>query len=653
MVAFRPFMTASLLVLCVAPVPALAQRAGENAVNSADDAFGSSVGLEQTGIYTEQDTRGFSPAKAGNARIEGLYYDPVGSLSSRLRIGNTIRVGFAAEYFPFQAPTGIVEYRLRPFPDEFGVSLAYNSMAFGGFIREIDIRLPVADKRVGIHIGAAQSDLRQSDGSSNEAFGLTARVIAKIGAVEIAPFASYARFTANKAHPLVVVNGPALPAHPPVRRYLGQEWAIGNYDNSQRGVVVKVPLAAGLSLRAGIFHADGDKQENYTEILSLVPTADGSPPRLANHRLIADPEQRLRATSGEAQLAYRFATGRLRHRLMIAFRARERRFDTGGSDVRNLGQTPFGEVNPVAEPAFAFSPVNEGRIRQSAFGLAWTAGLQGLGAINLGLQKARYRATLRDGRSGLESTSRDDPWLYNASLGLNLTPSLSLFVATQKGLEDSGSAPENAANRNEQLPATRTRQYEAGLRWKFGAGQLAINAFQIDKPYFTFDAANVYARQGSVRHRGLEASLSGHFGERFNLLAGGVFMRPRVSGTAVDQGLIGDRPAGTPSVFVKLDANYRTDIFGGLTPTVAVTYTGSRAVGLRPQAALGGNQLMVPGFASVDLGLRQSFLIGKVPASFRFVVVNAFDAASWKVVAANTMYMDERRRINLTVTADF
>ena len=41
-----------------APVAAHAQRAAENAVASAEDAFGTNVGLESIGIYTEADTRG-------------------------------------------------------------------------------------------------------------------------------------------------------------------------------------------------------------------------------------------------------------------------------------------------------------------------------------------------------------------------------------------------------------------------------------------------------------------------------------------------------------------------------------------------------------------------------------------------------------------
>jgi hypothetical protein len=42
-----------------------------------------------------------------------------------------------------------------------------------------------------------------------------------------------------------------------------------------------------------------------------------------------------------------------------------------------------------------------------------------------------------------------------------------------------------------------------------------------------------------------------------------------------------------------------------------------------------------------------------VPASFRAVVQNVFDAKTWKVVAANTLYPDERRRFSLSLAADF
>lgn len=643
----RRLLATSMLALLAVPAPAWAQRAAENAVATADDAFGSSVGLEQTGIYSESDTRGFSPTKAGNGRIDGVYYDPVGALSARLRNGNAVRVGFAAEIHPFQAPTGIIEYRLRPFPAEAGVSLGYNFMAFGGYIREFDLRMPLA-RGVAFIGGMAQSDLRQSDGASNQAWGATGRLIARFGGVEVAPFVSHSVFTTNYAHPLAIVTGAYLPERPKVRRYLGQDWAKGRYDNHQMGGVIKAAITDHLGLRGGIFHAVGDKHRNYSELFTLQ-----SPTGLARHLFIADPQQDLHSTSGEVRLAYHKRTGKFAHGIFAGFRARDRLTESGGSDRRDFGTVVYGERDPETKPTFQFSRVNVGRLRQSALMLGYIARIDDVGSINVGIQKARYRARFRDGLTGAVTLSRDDPWLYNATLAFQASRSLDFYAGMQKGLEDSGVAPDTARNRNEQLPATRTRQYEGGVRFAIPGGRMVVNAFEITKPYFTFDATNAFTQVGKVRHRGLEASLASHLGKRFSLLGGAVLMQPRVTGSARQLGLLGKRPAGTPSLYAKVDANYRTDIFGGLTPTASLTYTGKRAVGSRPQPELGGGQLMVRGYAALDLGLRQSFKVGKVPASFRFIAYNVFDAASWKVVAPNSIYMDERRRYNLSVTADF
>jgi outer membrane receptor protein involved in Fe transport len=116
-------------------------------------------------------------------------------------------------------------------------------------------------------------------------------------------------------------------------------------------------------------------------------------------------------------------------------------------------------------------------------------------------------------------------------------------------------------------------------------------------------------------------------------------------------GIVGTRPAGTPSVFARLDLNYRTDLFGGLTPIAALTYTGARAVGPPPVA--GQPQVTLPGHAVLDIGVRQRFVVAKVPMSLRFMLNNVFDKAAWKVVAADTLMMDDRRRIFATLSADF
>lgn len=624
-----------------------AQRAAENAVASADDAFGSAVGNETTGIYTENDTRGFNPLKAGNGRIDGIYFDPVNPLSYRLRNLTAIRIGFAAQDFPFQAPTGVVDYRLRPASNQFGVSYGHTFNPFGGVFEEFDIRAPIIPEKLSFLGGITYSTMENSDASDNRSFGYIIRPVAHFGEVEFSPYIQRTRFSKFRNHPLTVVSD-FLPRFPGKRVDLIQKWAAARYDNNHLGMVLKAALTDHLSLRGGFFHLTGSKDENYSEIYSNLDRTG-----LAIHRVIADPPHRIRSTSGEIQMAYRLGDKRAQHRFIVGFRGRNRLTDNGGSDVRNFGQVVYGVPDPHPEPAsFNFTRPNAGRVRQSAFLLGYLGHIEGLGSLNLGLQKARYRATSRDGRTGLITAERDNPWLYNATIGVPLSKAFSIYVGTQRGLEDSGTAPENAANRNEQLPATRTTQYEGGVRWHFHGGQLVVSAFQIEKPYFAFDAANIFTPLGTVRHRGLEASLSGQFGKRLSVIAGAVAIKASVSGDARDLGIVGKKPTGVPSLSGRLDANYRTDILGGLTPTLAIVYTGKRAVGSRPLASLGGRQFSLPGFAIVDLGFRQRFHIGKAPVSYRFVVQNAFDKKSWKVVAPNTIYSDERRRVLLTITVD-
>ena len=622
---------AGVIAALAAAQPAQAQRAGENAVTSSDDAFGTNVGFESTGIYSEFDTRGFSPTKAGNVRIDGIYFDPVAITAGRLRERTAIRVGFAAEDYPFHAPTGIVDHKFRSFPTDLGLSPAWHQQAYGAWIGELDLRVPVLKDQLSLTGGLAASNQVAADGSGNHGYGLTLRPILKLRGIEFAPFISAGGFRKVRARPLLIATGSALPALPAVGHYFGQAWAEGASNTLNAGATIKAALTAKISLRAGMFHSAQNRLRNYSEIFTLQPSL------LVSHRLIADPRQDVHSTSGEAQLALRFASGKWQHRLIAGYRFRDRYTETGGSALlTSPSLIAYGADNPLTQPAFAYGPVNAGEVKQSSILLGYTGKLPGVGSINLGMQKARYRGTSRDGGSGAVTSQRDDPWLYNATLGLDLTPHLDIYIGTERGLEDSGAAPENALNRNEQLPATRTTQYEGGIRWKFPAGQLVVNAFQIEKPYFSFNAAGNFTQLGTVRHRGIETSLTGHFGKRFSVVAGAVAMKPRVS--------TGGRPVGTPSLYARADFNYRTDLFGGMTPTASFAYTSSRLVSSR---------LEVPGFATVDLGVRQQFKMGAVHASLRAVAQNVFDAASWKVVAANTLYPEDRRRFTISLAADF
>ena len=91
------------------PLTAAGNRAGENAVRQAGDAFGTVIGQEEVGLYSDSDVRGFSPRVAGNVRIAGLYFDPVFFPSDRISGSTVIRVGPTVLGSPFPSPTGVVD----------------------------------------------------------------------------------------------------------------------------------------------------------------------------------------------------------------------------------------------------------------------------------------------------------------------------------------------------------------------------------------------------------------------------------------------------------------------------------------------------------------------------------------------------------------
>jgi len=632
----------AVVAFALIPVPAKAQRASDNAVMNADDAFGISVGNESSGIYSDSDTRGFSPIKAGNGRIDGIYYDPVGQFSPRIKKYTVIRVGFATESYPFAAPTGIADNRFHSLPTDLGATISHTFGAYGGSINDTDVRVPLVPGRAGFVAGIADADTRYADRSGMRSWGFGGRFFLRLGRIEIAPHMSHGFFSAQTGHVPIIVRGTSLPDQPKPRSRMLQPWATNRSDSKHYGVTVKGAISTNLSLRAGLFRSQGTRKENYAEIFTVLDAESN-----ANHRLIADPVQHTGSTSGEALISLRLGNERMTHRIFAGVRGRNRLAEAGGSDVRDYGTIRLGEFREEPQPVFSFTTPNAGRIRQSSLMLGYLGTITGLGGINLGLQKARYRASARNGKTGIVTQSRDNPWLYNASIFVDLTRGLSFYAGHERGLEDNGLAPDNAVNRAEQLPATRTAQYEGGLRWKSRHLQMVINGFQITKPYFAADPDGIFTQTGQVRHRGTEISLSGQLGKRLHIVGGAVLMQPRLLGAARLQG---SRPAGTPSIYARIDANYTTAIFGGLTPTISLIHTGRRAVGPKPAGAAG--QLMLKGMTTVDLGLRQNFHVGKTAASFRATVQNAFDRAGWKVSAPGILNIDERRRFSLVLTAD-
>ncbi len=623
--------------------PSSAGRADDNAVTAAEDAFGSSIGNESIGLYSPSQVRGFSPVTAGNVRIEGVYIDRQGSIPTRLVDGSTVRVGLTAQGYPFPAPTGIVDYRLRKPGDETVVSVLGGLFAYGAPSIEVDAQLPIVAGRFGIAAGASIAHDEYYDGA--DARYIRAALIPRwrpTENVEIIPFTSAIWGNDEEAPPLIQTAGNIMPPRVPRRRYFGQPWTAKDSMSENHGIIGKARIGRDWAVSAGLFRSSFTNRQNFASRF-LNTTADGR----TREQVIADPRQRYASTSGELRVSRSIAEGPRLHILHASVRARAVDSDYGGSaPAFNLGARQLGKRVVVARPqSFEFGERTQDAVRQTTIGIAYEGRWKNIGEASIGVQRADYRKTIAQPNLP-ETTARDRPWLFNAAGSLLISSRLAVYAGHTRGLEESGIAPNNAANRNEALPAIRTRQSDAGLRWAFDDRmKLVAGLFDVRKPYFNTDAQNRFVILGDVRHRGAEFSLSGNPTDRLSLVAGAVLMEPRVTGDAVRRGIVGKLPLGQPGRVVRGNLDWRPPALPGVSFDLAVANFSQRA-------ASRDNVVMLPGYTLVDIGARYRFQLGGAPATLRLQLANVTNTYYFNVLGGNTFGLTDGRRASLFLAVD-
>ena len=615
-----------------------AQRADDNAVADAEDAFGSNDGGEDLGLYGPFDVRGFSPIDAGNVRIEGVFIDRQGDLSPRVVEGNRIRVGPSASNYAFPAPSGVVDYRLRTPGSETLLSGVAQVNSFGGALVEIDAALPITEQ---LSIGGGLSHSRSEYASGNNA---DVTNIAAIAHWRPAPetdaklFWSRTRIADEDIFPIILGDGRATPPQLVRRRFLGQHWADVETERFNYGAIGRTTIG-GFGIRAGLFRSVNDVREGHN--IFLQATAIDSP---AARIVSAYPGRHAASTSGELGLAREFTTGRLNQRIQLIGRGRlqDRRY--GGAQRIELPPAPFGQPLYIARPAFQFTQQTTDEVRQWSAGLAYQAEYEGAGQLSAGIQKVDYRKSVTTA-TGPRPVSRDDPWLFNIAATLNVAPRLSVFGSFTRGLEESDVAPEIALNRDEAPSALNTKQLDGGVKASAGPINIIAGAFDIQRPYYGVDGENIFRRLGSVRHRGVEASLTGSPLPGLTLVAGGTFLHARLSGEEVASGAIGNRPVDVPARKLIASLDWRP-------PSTATSFdVAVEHVG--PNTGDARNDVRVRPYTTIDAGVRHRFRLADAPAVFRVQATNLFDSYGWEVAGNNAFIYTQSRQVSARLAVDF
>lgn len=623
--------------------PASAQRTDDNAVEAADDAFGSTVGDSAIGIYSDSDVRGFSPTDAGNLRIEGLYYDQQGTLTDRTLSGSAIRVGISAQNYAFPAPTGIADYALRK---PGGDAVASAGMTFGprgSLFLDLDAALPIDGDRLGVTLGIGRDHDRRP-------YGGTAAIVTAGALVRYAPaptseligFASYYRYRDGEAQPLIFSAGDYLPKRFARGRFLGQPWNDYATTAPTVGALGRVQ-ALGLEWRLGLFRSVFDNGASTADLL-FGTDREG---RVANRVIVRERDDRAASTSGELRVTRQITEGRRQHVVIASLRGRDVGRRYGGAALVDFGPS-FSDMPDVRpEPVTIDGFKTFDRIVQRNIGVAYQGKWAGVGELGLSIQNISYRkqVTSEDVAVVFPAT-RSRPWLPSATVALRLSDRVAVYGGYTRGLEESAVAPIEAVNRNEAPPAILTRQTDGGLRVSISSGVTAVaGLFRIVKPYFNLDAAGRFRGLGTVTSTGIEMSLAGRPAPGLSVVVGNVLLDARIAGEEVASGAIGKRPVASFARHTVASLDYRLPGLAGLSVDAVIDASSART-------ANPSNTLNVPGRVVTNVGVRYRFDVGDTALLLRGQIGNVTNTFGWNVGRSGYFTPLAARSYALSIVAD-
>jgi iron complex outermembrane receptor protein len=623
---------------------AFAQRASENVLSSADDAFGTKIGNDSVGLYDTRSARGFDPQAAGNIRLDGLYFDQQAIVGSRLQRGSAMRIGIAAQSYPFPAPTGIADITLAKPGDERSVAVMLQAQAPSGInMLSVDYSQPLAKDKLSILLGGAVlKNAADTRTTTDFVAWISSMKWRPTENTEIILFHYDNTGYDTEAPTSVFTAGAFLPPHVDPEIFFGQRWAQRSTLEKTDGVLAHATFSDHWRLQFGLFHSAIDRSTNYA-ILYRNTQPNGS----ALMDVVGFPPSNASSYSGEARLTGVYTFGSYRQTVHLALRGRDARRVFGGTNTVSFGPAQIGVYTPVPEPTFTFGPRDRDHVRQLMPGVSYIGQLLNVGEFSVGVQKVSFVRHLGVlGGTSLRTSTH--PWIYNGTATFYATKDLAIYAGYTRGIEEFGVAPDNAANRGQPVPADLTSQVDAGIRYRVAPGfTVMAGVFEVKKPYFDRDSANVYTAVGDVRHRGVELSLTGKPMPNLTAVLGAVFLQARITGPLVTAGTLGEVPVGAKPRLLRANVQYDIEALRGLSADAQFEYVGA-------QPANRTKTLNVPSTATVALGVRYATKLWDVPTTFRAQVTNITDTDVWTVTAASGAFVPfSPRKFMMRVSADF
>jgi iron complex outermembrane receptor protein len=338
--------------------------------------------------------------------------------------------------------------------------------------------------------------------------------------------------------------------------------------------------------------------------------------------------ERRRTDALDLQLAGSARTGPITHELALGVLTsrREDRFQRQAYNYVGSGRDD-GSVQTPADPALTDENTNRDE-RSTEFYLRDTLQLGPAWSLWAGVRHTRLdRASERTDGSRAIHYRQDftTPWL---GLAWRANEATMFYASWGQGVE-TDVVPNRAryVNAGDALPALKSRQLEAGVKFAADGWEASLAAFGIRRPLAVDiggcddDGSCLRRIDGRVRHQGLEGSIARRWGA-WTLQGSAMWLDAERQG-ATDSASNGLRPTNVPRHAVKARLAHDLAAVPGLQLQAAVVHEGEREV-------LPDNSLQAAGWTRVDLGARWATRAAGADLVLRLGLDNATDARAWR-----------------------
>jgi len=568
--------------------------------------------------------RGIAVENRTNYRLNGsLPIMNFGQVSMENKERVEVLKGATALYYGFTSPAGVVNFVTKRAGSKPLTTVGANVDSNGTALATLDAaRRFGADEAIGVRINAAGGTLGSHlDGVGNGNRGFIAGAIDwRVNArVRLRADLEYDKRRVTEQAginlPPVVGGVITLPRAVDPRRLVGPDWA--RFETHSRNAQVRADIALSdawaLTLEAGHAETKRDRALPIFRFNNAASVATGAG-RITGNLQHADVDSRML----RAELAGQLRTGPLTHDLTI-----------GLSDT-DKGQAPIYQSNYTipAQNLYAPLPVTDFSIGARPAAPTTAAldsrdkGLYLVDRISVGawqfiggVRRVDYRSTQGANDYDVRETTP------MAALVYRVRDDVSVYVSAAEGLEEGEAAPAGSANEGTRMAPGVSTQREVGARWRTAGGLLTQAAlFDIERPGYYTDTANVFTADGEQRYRGLELSAQGRVLRSLSWQGSVQWLDPtfRNINAAYNGKLPENAARRTASTFVAWDLA----AVPGLALTGGAYYTGRRPVNDLNQAWLGGTTLF-------SLGARYVGQFAGKRTTWQLNVDNAADKRYW------------------------